>query len=218
MNISRAGKNIRKGDTTGQRQPACGRSDAVIKTTSHQTIWSNYVVSAGGTLKININGTNVGSHYSQVAVRNGNSGTVTLSGGLNVVASPGLATNTVFTIIDNDGNDAVSGTFAGLANNATFFQSGYTWRISYVGGDGNNVTLTILAAPQPALETLWSAPSFVLSWPDWASAYSLYSTTNLTPPSIWLSVTNSPVLNSNKWSVALPVGSTGIQFFRLMWP
>ncbi len=106
----------------------------------------------------------------------------------------------------------------GLANNATFFQSGYTWRISYVGGDGNNVTLTIVAATQPALETQWSAPSLVLSWPDWASAYSLHSTTNLTPPAIWLPVTNSPVLNSGKWSVALPVSSGGNQFFRLMWP
>ncbi len=183
-----------------------------------QTVWSNYVVSAGGTLKININGTNLGSQYSQVAVRNGNSGSVTLAGALSIGAVPGLATNSTFVIIDNDGTDAVSGTFAGLANNATFFQSGYTWRVSYVGGDGNNVTLTILAAPQPGLETQWSAPTLVLSWPDWASAYSLHSTTNLTPPAIWATVSNSPVLNSNKWSVSLPVSSSGNHFFRLMWP
>jgi autotransporter-associated beta strand protein len=183
-----------------------------------QTVWSNYVVSAGGTLKINLNGTNVGSQYSQVAVRNGNAGTVTLGGSLSVIAVPGLATNTTFTIIDNDGTDAVSSTFAGLPNNATFFQSGYTWRISYVGGTGNDVTLTILAAPPPALETQWSAPTLTLSWPDWASAYSLHSTTNLTPPAIWLPLTNSPVLNSNKWSVALPLNSSGNEFFRLIWP
>lgn len=183
-----------------------------------QTIWSNYVVSASGTLRININGTNVGSQYSQVAVRNGNSGTVTLAGALNVSANPGLAKNTVFTIVDNDGTDAVSGTFAGLPNNATFFQSGYTWRISYVGGTGNDVTLTILAAPQPVLETQWSPSSLTLLWPDWASAYSLHSTTNLNPPAIWLPVTNTPVLDSNKWKVALPVSSSGNQFFRLMWP
>lgn len=183
-----------------------------------QTIWSNYIVSAAGTLKVNLNGTNVGSQYSQVAVRNGNSGTVTLGGSLSVIAVPGLATNTTFTIIDNDGTDAVSSTFAGLPNNATFFQSGYTWRISYVGGTGNDVTLTILAAPQPALETHWSAPTLTLSWPDWASAYSLHSTTNLTPPAIWLPVTNIPALNSAKWSIVLPVSSGGNQFFRLMWP
>jgi len=135
---------------------------------------------------------------------------------LSVVASPGLPTNSTFVIIDNDGSDSVSGTFAGLANNATFFRSGYTWRISYAAG--NDVTLTILAATQPALETQWSPPSLVLSWPDWASDYSLYNTTNLTPPSMWLPITNSPVLNSGKWSVALPTSSDGNQFFRLMWP
>jgi hypothetical protein len=153
-----------------------------------------------------------------VAVRAGNAGTVTLAGGLSVVASPGLPTNSTFVIIDNDGTDPVAGTFIGLANNAMFFQSGYTWRISYVGGDGNNVTLTIIAATQPGLETQWSAASLILSWPDWAAAYSLYNTTNLTPTSVWLLVTNSPVLNSGKLSVTLSVSSDGNRFFRLMWP
>ncbi len=183
-----------------------------------QTVVSNFTVSASGTLRISINGTNVGSQHSQVAVRAGNSGTVTLAGALNVVAQPALATNTTFVIIDNDGTDAVSGTFAGLANNATFFQSGYTWRVSYFGGTGNDVTLTILAAPQPALETQWTSPTLTVSWPDWASAYSLHSTTNLSPPTIWSPVTNSPVLNSNKWSIALPMNSDGNRFFQLMWP
>lgn len=180
-----------------------------------QTIWSNYVLSSGGTLRINING---GSQYSQVAVRNGNSGTVTLAGALSVSAQPMLATNTVFTIIDNDGTDAVSGTFNGLTNNATFFQSGYTWRISYFGGTGNDVTLTVLAAARPAITGQWSASSLTLSWPDWASAYSLHSTTNLAPPAVWSPITNAPVLGGGKWSVMLPTSSDGRRFFRLMWP
>jgi hypothetical protein len=133
-----------------------------------------------------------------------------------VSAAPGLPTNTTFVIIDNDGTDAVSGTFAGLPNNATFFQSGYTWRVSYVGGTGNDVTLTVLGASQPPIEVQWLAPSLVLSWPDWASAYALYSTTNLTAPSVWTPVTNPPALGGGKWSVTLPVGSVGNQFFRLM--
>jgi autotransporter-associated beta strand protein len=99
-----------------------------------QTVASNYTVSAGGTVRISLNGTNAGSQYSQVAVRAGNSGVVTLAGALNVAATPGLPTNTTFVIIDNDGTDAVSGTFSGLQNNATFFQAGYTWRISYADG------------------------------------------------------------------------------------
>jgi autotransporter-associated beta strand protein len=194
-----------------------------ISTGSHvpvgiQTVWSNYVVSAGGTLKINLNGTNVGSEYSQVRVRAGNAGTVTLAATLNVVASPGLPTNSTFVIIDNDGTDPVTGAFIGLANNATFFQSGYTWRISYGGGDGNDVTLTIVAVTQPAIAGQWSASTLMLSWPDWASAYSLYTTTSLAPPAVWLPVTNTPTMDGGKLNVVLPTGDVGRMFFRLMWP
>jgi len=48
----------------------------------------------------------------------------------------------VITVIQNDGNDAVVGAFAGLAQGATFVQNGRTYRISYTGGSGNDVTLT----------------------------------------------------------------------------
>jgi hypothetical protein len=47
-----------------------------------------------------------------------------------------------FTIINNDGTDAVTGTFAGLAQGATFVVGGETFQINYKGGDGNDVTLT----------------------------------------------------------------------------
>jgi hypothetical protein len=50
---------------------------------------------------------------------------------------------TVLTIIDNFGTYPVSGTFRGLAEGATItLNSAFTFRISYVGGDGNDVTLT----------------------------------------------------------------------------
>ncbi|HMN87414.1 MAG TPA: autotransporter-associated beta strand repeat-containing protein, partial [Bauldia sp.] len=48
-----------------------------------------------------------------------------------------------FTIIDNDGIDAVEGMFDGLAEGADFDSGGLTFRISYTGGDGNDVTLTV---------------------------------------------------------------------------
>jgi autotransporter-associated beta strand protein len=183
-----------------------------------QTVVSNYTVSAGGTLRISVNGTNVDTQYSQVAVRAGNSGIVTLAGTLNVLAPPGLPTNTTFVIIDNEGTDAVTGTFSGLPNNATFFQSGYNWRISYGGGTGNDVTLTTLSVSQPALNVSAANSLLLLSWPDWASAYSLHSTTNLTPPSVWSPVTNSPILGGDQWNVVVPVSSACSQLFRLMSP
>jgi autotransporter-associated beta strand protein len=69
-----------------------------------------------------------------------------------------LATDT-FTIIDNDGTDAITGTFAGLPEGATFSvtnpNSGNTFgmQITYTGGtDGNDVVLT--AVPEPGTATL----------------------------------------------------------------
>ncbi len=51
-----------------------------------------------------------------------------------------------FTIIDNDGVDAVVGTFAGLSEGATFAVGGATFSITYVGGDGNDVVLNVQGA------------------------------------------------------------------------
>jgi hypothetical protein len=69
-----------------------------------------------------------------------------------------LPTDT-FTIIDNDGTDAVSGTFAGLPEGATFSvtnpNSGNTFpmQITYAGGtDGNDVVLS--AVPEPGTAAL----------------------------------------------------------------
>lgn len=57
---------------------------------------------------------------------------------------------TVFTIIDNKGSEAVRGTFKDLAEGATFEgPDGAVLKISYVGGDGNDVTLTVITAGTP---------------------------------------------------------------------
>ena len=52
------------------------------------------------------------------------------------------STNT-FKIIDNDGTDPVSGTFAGLSEGAIFNVGGTDFKISYVGGTGNDVVLSL---------------------------------------------------------------------------
>lgn len=51
-----------------------------------------------------------------------------------------------FTIIANDGSDAVEGNFAGLDQGEAFVFDGRAMKISYKGGDGNDVTLTAIAA------------------------------------------------------------------------
>ena len=55
-----------------------------------------------------------------------------------------------FTIIDNQSQTAVEGTFTGLEEDGRIVVNGITFSISYVGGDGNDVVLTALnsgAAP-----------------------------------------------------------------------
>ena len=60
---------------------------------------------------------------------------------------------TTFTLIDNDGIDPVSGTFVGLPEGALITTSNQLFRVSYVGGTGNDVTLTFV----------FSVPDYLLS-------------------------------------------------------
>lgn len=53
----------------------------------------------------------------------------------------------VFVIVDNQGSKDVEGTFKGLVEGATFTQNGITFKISYKGGTGNDVTLTVMNQP-----------------------------------------------------------------------
>ena len=76
----------------------------------------------------------------------GVTGTVTLSNatlGLTLANGITLPVNTNFKIIDNDGADAVDGTFANLPEGATLIVDRYTFTVSYRGGDGNDVVLTV---------------------------------------------------------------------------
>ena len=69
-------------------------------------------------------------------------------------ADSSLAGSGTLTLINNLGTNAVNGTFNGLPEGSVVFvdhdESGvaFTCRISYVGGNGNDVTLTPLVAPR----------------------------------------------------------------------
>src|SRR5262249_38174035 len=102
--------------------------------------FASYVQTASGQLAIGIGGTNAGSDYDQLAITRD----VTPDGARDAsfinsfVSSFGQS----FTIIDNQGSNPVSGTFAGLAEGSYFYVGGRQFRISYAGGDGNDVVLT----------------------------------------------------------------------------
>lgn len=70
------------------------------------------------------------------------SGTVVLdSAALSVSVGIPVPVGTILTLIDNQGSAPVSGTFAGLPEGATVVTNLGVFTISYVGGDGNDVTL-----------------------------------------------------------------------------
>ena len=100
-------------------------------------------------------------------------GSVTLANPIldvDLLYNPPLPGNT-FVIIDNDGSDPVSGTFAGLPEGATFTVDDTQFRISYAGGTGNDVVLTAETSSGPkrwlgGTSALWSVPA---NWLDGAA-------------------------------------------------
>jgi len=76
-------------------------------------------------------------------------GTVTLTNTNLVTATGGSYAphiGDVFRIINNDGVDPISGTFNGLPEGGLVDVNGAPAQISYVGGTGNDVTLTVLSS------------------------------------------------------------------------
>jgi acetyl esterase/lipase len=74
-------------------------------------------------------------------------GPVSIGGTLEVVTHGSVAAGQSFTIIDNDGTDPVSGTFSNLPEGATFTVGSTAFRITYAGGDGNDVVLNAFGNP-----------------------------------------------------------------------
>jgi len=55
-----------------------------------------------------------------------------------------LTLGTVFTVIDNMSAQPIAGTFGNLPNGSTFTANGNTYQVNYEGGDGNDLTLTVV--------------------------------------------------------------------------
>lgn len=86
-------------------------------------------------------------------------------------------------------------------------------------GAGANSLAVAVSLPLPALgmSVSVSANTLAITWPGWANDWGLYAATNLTPPVIWLPVTNAPGSNNSQFTITIPIGS-GLQFFRLASP
>jgi len=60
------------------------------------------------------------------------------------VANNKLTVGAMFTVIDNTSANAISGTFANLPDDSTFTIGNNAYQVDYQGGDGNDLTLTVL--------------------------------------------------------------------------
>jgi hypothetical protein len=140
LNVTAAGASVSPGFSPG-----------IINT-------GNLALTAGSTVNIEINGPVLGTQYDQLNV----TGTVSLGNASLNVMLDSLYTPSAgqsFTIINNDGSDAVTGTFGGLAEGDVFYAGSTSFQISYAGGTNNNdVVLTAVvlcnAVTIPDLTTL----------------------------------------------------------------
>jgi hypothetical protein len=116
------------------------------------------LLASAGTLEIELDGTGTpGVAYDQLDVNgtaslNADAGT---GGDLDLKLNFAASVGNSFTIVDNDGNDLIVGAFKNLPNLSTLVEefggNNYTFQISYAGGDGNDVALTVTnVAPAPA--------------------------------------------------------------------
>jgi len=92
-------------------------------------------------LKIVIDGKTADTEHTQLNV----AGLIDLTGAvLSLSGSYTLLPNDILTIVNNDGTDAITGTFGGLTEGAVVTFNGIPLTVSYVGGSGNDVTLSYL--------------------------------------------------------------------------
>jgi autotransporter-associated beta strand protein len=105
---------------------------------------SNLVLNSSVTNVMRINGLTPGRDYDQLVVSNGNltagSATLNLSPTNNFAPSFG---DTVTLIKLVNPTNTITGTFANLPEGSTFTNNSSIYRLSYAGGDGNDVTLTV---------------------------------------------------------------------------
>lgn len=100
------------------------------------TITGNLTLNSGDALDMEVDGTTACTQYDQFTVN----GAVTLGGAtLNLALGYTPVAGDQYILIDNDGADPVSGTFA---QGASLTVGGYDFSIHYAGGDGNDVVIS----------------------------------------------------------------------------
>lgn len=169
-----------------------------------------------GTFKVDLDGPAVGTGYGQLVTNGLALAPVVSLLDLELDFTPAIGQ--VFRIVDNTSGVAVQGTFRDLPEGAVFGLGGYAFKISYEGGDGNDVTLTVLrqlsadlkltaeASPSPVAPggTLVYALTVLNQGPDTASSPTL---TMGTPVGTTFDSASGPA----GWTCSKPSSSPSVQ-------
>ncbi len=77
------------------------------------------------------------------------------------------------------------------------------------------LTGTAIVATEPALGLAGTGNDRFLTWPGADGIFTLYTTTNLSPPVLWTRATNLPVLSNSVWTAPLSGATNSSRFYRL---
>ena len=123
-----------------------GNSTGILTTTGQLTLASN------SNFRVDINGTTPGSGHDQINSNPAGISGVTITGS-NLVVTVGttLSVGQTFTILLKNSAGLVTGTFA--QGSTVMGSDGTVFSINYTGGDGNDIVLTVTAAPVPEPST-----------------------------------------------------------------
>ena len=172
----------------------------------------------GGTLVCGINSEVPGSGFGQLEV----TGNVNLTGlTLNLSLNYLPLNLETFMIIENDGTDAVTGTFNGLPEGGIINVGGQPFKITYKGGyNGNDVVLTFqgIGLPGPQITSLQPQADgkvrIDIAWlPGKKVVVERSYANDLTR---WSTQTSTITLDGEgKATVLIPIFTSGKEFFRL---
>jgi hypothetical protein len=116
------------------------------RTIGRLTIDEYIAAGTASRLDITLAGNSPGSQYDQLVVRElaqlESPGVLAAQLALDLLFSPSIGSK--FNILDNQSPDPIGGTLRNLAEGATFTAGNIGFSITYVGGDGNDVVLTVI--------------------------------------------------------------------------
>ena len=99
----------------------------------------------------------------------------------------------------------------------------YFYEVAAINGAGTGpnslpVAATPATPPQLSAGLADTNGPLRITWPGWATNFTLLASTNLTSKATWLPVTNAVVGTNGGWRVELPLNSRAARFFRLLAP